>query len=174
MSTILLSRDQREALMREALAEAEIGLAEGEGPIGCVIVRLNHGQPTILARGHNRVQALGRKTAHAEMVAFENAAHQLPDEASHDLLLVSTLEPCVMCLGACMETGISWVVYGLEAPADNGTRRVRPPQSPDTTSPIVSGGVLVAESRALFERFVRGREGTAEAAYAEQLLALTR
>jgi len=160
------------SLMREALEEAERGLSEGEGPIGCVIARRIDGAIKVVARGHNRVRALQRKTAHGEIIAFENAEN-LPLDAK-DIVLVSTLEPCVMCLGACMEVGVSLIVFGLEAPADNGTRRVKPPESPDTTSPRIVGGVLAEESRRLFERFVKGKEGSAEAAYAEQLLALTR
>lgn len=72
-----------------------------------------------------------------------------------------------------MESAVSLILYGLQAPADNGTRRVKPPESPDMSSPRLIGGVLAAESRRLFERYVRGKEGTPEAAYAEQLLGLT-
>jgi hypothetical protein len=72
-----------------------------------------------------------------------------------------------------MESAVSLVIYGLQAPADNGTQRVKPPQSPETSSPRIVGGVLAAESRRLFERYVQGKEGTPEVAYAEQLLALT-
>lgn len=162
------------SLMREALAEAERGLSEGEGPIGCVIAQMtDDGEAKVIARGHNRVRALKRKTAHGEIIAFENAAEVLPLDAEN-IVLVSTLEPCVMCLGACMEVGVSLIVFGLEAPADNGTRRVNAPSSPDTSSPRIVGGVLAEESRRLFERFVEGKEGTPEAGYAEQLLALTR
>jgi tRNA(adenine34) deaminase len=156
--------------MREALREAEIGLYEGEGPIGCVIARVSGASMHVVAKGHNRVGALGRKTAHGEMVAFENASHLLPPDAK-DIVLVSTLEPCVMCLGACMEAGVALILFGMVAPADNGTKRVRPPQSPGTSSPVVVGGILPEESRMLFKRFVELKNGAPEAAYAEQLLA---
>ena len=46
------------------------------------------------------------------------------------IALVSTLEPCVMCLGAAMEVGVTRVLFGLNAPADNGTQQVKPPESP--------------------------------------------
>jgi tRNA(adenine34) deaminase len=157
--------------MREALAEARIGLAEGECPIGCVLAMMDGGAPRIVARGHNRVKALARKTAHAEMVAFENGGMAL--SGASDIVLVSTLEPCVMCSGACFEVGVSLVVFGLHAPADSGTRRVKPPSSPETRVPILVGDVLAADSRSLFLEYVRGREGSREVAYAEQLLSLT-
>ena len=109
-SRIDLTEDQQEMLMREALAEAERGMAEGEAPIGCVLALGSGPDLRVVARGHNRLNALGRKTAHAEMVAFESAGSRdgqppaLPLDAE-DVIMVSTLEPCVMCLGAAMEAG---------------------------------------------------------------------
>ncbi len=179
MSGFPLSPQQKETLVRAALAEAERGMAEGEAPIGAVIARYNGGDPCIVARGHNRLNALRRKTAHAEMVAFENAALDdgagrplLPLDAG-DVILVSSLEPCVMCLGAAMEAGVGHVLYALRAPADNGTERVRPPESPESSAPKVEGGFLAAESRRLFERWLEGKAGTEQAKFVEQLLALT-
>ena len=115
----------------------------------------------------------------AEIVTFENAAADdcagqplLPLDAQ-DVILVSTLEPCVMCLGAAMEAGVSLVLYGLQAPADNGTQRVRPPESPESSAPRITGGILAAESRRLFETWLKGKEGTEQAKFVQQLLALT-
>ncbi len=170
---------QKETLMRAALDEAKRGMAEGEAPIGAVIARYNGGDPRIVARGRNRLNALRRKTAHAEIVAFENAALDdgagqplLPLDAQ-DVILASSLEPCVMCLGAAMEAGVSLVLYGLQAPADNGTRRVRPPESPESSAPRVEGGFLAGESRRLFEQWLEDKRGTEQAKFVEQLLALT-
>lgn len=168
--------------MREALAEARRGVAEGEAPIGCVLARPEQngsGKAVVIARGHNRSNALQRKTAHAEMIAFENAGSDvtgrspaLPLDAD-DAILVSTLEPCVMCLGAAMEAGVRHVLFGLEAPADNGTRRVKPPESPESNNPSIEGGILADESRSLFAEWLQGKEGTEQAKFVEQLLALT-
>ncbi len=168
----LLGPESCESLMREALAEARIGLDEGECPIGCILARMDGRTLRIVARGHNRVKALACKTAHAEMVAFENAEGALPVGAS-DIVLVSTLEPCVMCLGACFEVGVSIVVFGLRAPADSGTRRVKVPSSPETRASVLVGDILAADSRSLFVEYVRGRDGSKEVAYGEQLLSLT-
>ncbi len=176
-----LTQAHKEELMREALAEARRGMDEGEAPIGCVLALGGDVPalgPQIVARGHNRVNALGRKTAHAEMVAFENAGSQggeppaLPLDADN-VVLVSTLEPCVMCLGAAMEGGVRLVLFGLNAPADSGTGRVTPPQSPESSRPEVEGGILAAESRALFEAWLQAHKGTEQAKFVEQLLALT-
>jgi tRNA(adenine34) deaminase len=181
--TVPLRPDEKVRLMREALDEAERGVAEGEAPIGCVIAlpdpEKGDGYARIVARGHNRANALQRANAHAEIVAFEDAGSDgsgrppaLPPDAT-DAILVSSLEPCVMCLGAAMESGVKHVLFGLEAPADNGTKRVRPPESPESADPVIEGGILAQESRALFENWLKGKEGTEQARFVEQLLALT-
>lgn len=178
MSNTLPTHTQQQELMRAALDEAVRGMAEGEAPIGCVLARGTGAALRIVARGHNRVNALARKTAHAEMVAFENAgAHDghppvLPPDAD-DVVLVSTLEPCVMCLGAAMEAGVRTVLFGLRAPADSGTGRVALPESPESHAPQIVGGILAAESRALFEAWLVGRENTEQAKFVTQLLSLT-
>lgn len=176
-----LSHEEKERLMREALAEARKGMGEGEAPIGSVLALPNQSTPGkahIIARGHNRINALQRKIAHAEIVTFESAGGgngmppALPLDAT-DVILVSTLEPCVMCLGAAMEAGVTYVLFGLEAPADNGTKRVKPLESPKSTAPEIEGGIFAEESRQLFEQWLQGKEGTDQAKFVEQLLALT-
>ena len=179
---LFLTDAEKTRLMHEALREAQIGVDEGEAPIGCVIARPDAGDKgtaQIVARGHNRGNALQRKNAHAEIIAFENAGSDnsgrtpaLPLDAD-DVILVSSLEPCVMCLGAAMESGVRYVLFGLEAPADNGTKRVKPPESPESSAPVIEGGILAEESRALFADWLKGKEGTEQAKFVEQLLALT-
>ena len=164
-----LDRTLAERLMREALAAAREALARGEVPIGSVVAR---GDGTVVARGWNRRQGTRDRTAHAEMVAFREAAGRIPDDA-RDVVLVSTLEPCVMCTGAAMEAGVDTIVYGLQAPADSGTTRVRPPESPESQLPRVFGGVLADESRALFLEWLRVSGNPAQRPFVEQLLALT-
>jgi len=157
------------ALMREALEVARTALAAGEAPIGCVLAR---GDGTIVARAHNEQNRTQDKTAHAEIVAFGRAAGRVPRDAK-DLILVSTLEPCVMCTGAAMEAGVDTIVFGLRAPADGGTRRVRPPVSPESQMPRIVGDVLADESRRLLEQFLTTNPAPEQAAYVRQLLGAT-
>ena len=176
---IKLTADQQTYLMQAALDEARLGMKEGEAPVGCVIATGQGSSLKIVARGHNRVNALQRKNAHAEIVAFENAGANNGKPASlpldaQEVILVSTLEPCVMCLGACMEAGVKLVVFGLEAPADNGTQRVKPPESPESTVPEIIGGILAQESKILFEQWLEQNKGTEQAKFVEQLLALVK
>ena len=161
-----MDRALAESLMHEALAAAREGMAAGEAPIGCVIAR---GDGTIVARAFNEMNRTGCKIAHAEIVAFHRAAVCVP-LAARDLILVSTLEPCVMCTGAAMEAAVATIVYGLRAPADSGTGRVAPPQSPESQMPEIIGDVLAAESRALFEEWLARNANSPQAAYVKQLL----
>ena len=158
-----------ERLMREALDAAREGMRAGEAPIGCVIAT---GDGRVIARAYNEMNRTQNKTAHAEIVAFAKAAGRVPVDA-RDLLLVSTLEPCVMCTGAAMEGAVDTIVYALRAPADAGSARVRPPESPESQMPRIVGDLLAAESRALFEEWLAAHGGEPQAAYVEQLLAAT-
>ncbi|MGH7214271.1 MAG: HAD family hydrolase [Tepidisphaeraceae bacterium] len=164
-----LTRATLDSLMHEALSAAEEALNAGEAPIGCALFR---GDGTLLARGHNELNRTGNKTAHAETVTFAKAAGKSSPDC-RDLLLVSTLEPCVMCTGAAMEAAVDAIVYGLRAPADSGTRRVNPPQSPESQMPRIVGNVLAKESRRLFERFLTLSPNPRQAKYVRQLLELS-
>lgn len=157
-----------EKLMAPALAAAEAAMDGGEVPIGAALCR---GDGTVVASGFNRLNATRNKTAHAEMVAFAAVAGTVRLDAP-DLILVSTLEPCVMCLGAAMEAAVDTVIYGLAAPADGGTQRVTPPTSPDTIMPRIVGGVLAERSVALLKRWYAGHTTAEQARYVRQLLEL--
>jgi HAD superfamily hydrolase (TIGR01509 family) len=164
------TQDFLEKLMREALSAAQEGMDDGEVPIGSVLA---HGDGRIIARGYNQLNRAQDKTAHAEMVTFDRARGKYSPDA-RDLILVSTLEPCVMCLGASMEAGIDMIVYGLKAPADSGTGRVAPPQTPDTGMPRIVGDILAARSRALFEQWMKKPGNNPEQVrFVKQLLEIT-
>jgi cytosine deaminase len=93
-------------LLREALAEAKVGLQEGGLPIGSVLA---DSAGRIVARGHNlRVQS-GDPTAHAEVVCIRNAGRR---RDWRQLTLVSTLSPCIMCTGTSLLFRIPRVVIG--------------------------------------------------------------
>ena len=163
------TQDLLDRLMGEAISEARIALDAGEAPIGCVLAR---GDGTIVSRGHNEMVATGIRTAHAELAAFASAGGRIPADA-RDVYLVSTLEPCVMCTGAAMETAVDMIVFGLEAPADSGTARIRPPESPDSGMPRIVGGIRRAECRALFEEWIRTNGNPEQRPYIARLLAET-
>jgi tRNA(adenine34) deaminase len=159
-----------EALMREALRTAREGMEQGELPIGAILAT---GDFRVIARGFNELNRSRNKTSHAEMVTFANAAVK-PSHEAPDLILVSTLEPCVMCLGAAMEAMVDTIIYGLRAPADSGTNRVHPMESPGIRMPRIVGGIFAKECRDLFEQWLAlPARNPQQRAFVEQLLALT-
>ncbi len=139
-------QEQLEAWMRSALEVAKLGPVERELPIGAVVV---DAKGEILSRAFNEVRQRRTPVAHAEIVALE----RLPSHPARrsGLTLVTTLEPCVMCFGACMEAGIDTIVYALEAPANGGPSRCRSIDTPGAVRPRVVKGILRDESRALLE-----------------------
>ncbi len=93
--------------MQAAVAEAELGLAEGGIPIGAVLVI----DGNIVGRGHNQRVQKGSCTLHAEMDCLENAG-RLTAADYRRAVLYSTLSPCDMCSGTVLLYGIPKVVIG--------------------------------------------------------------
>lgn len=94
-------------LLQAAIAEAELGAAEGGIPIGSVLVH----DGAIIGRGHNRRVQRGSAVLHAEMDALERAGRQ-PAAVYRASTLYTTLSPCAMCSGAILLYGIPRVVVG--------------------------------------------------------------
>src|SRR5881394_2684037 len=98
--------DLHRLLLREALAEAKLGLNEGGVPIGSVLADITG---RVIARGHNLRVQTGDPTAHAEVVCIRNAGRR---RDWHQLTLVSTLSPCIMCTGTALLYRIPRVIVG--------------------------------------------------------------
>ena len=94
--------------MDEALALAREAAAEGEVPVGCVIVRGDQ----IVGRGRNRREKDKSALAHAEIEAIDQACRTLGGWRLIGCTLYVTLEPCPMCAGAIVNARIPRVVYG--------------------------------------------------------------
>ena len=94
--------------MALALREAEGALAHGDVPVGAGVL---HGDQ-VLASRHNERALSGDPTAHAELLALRDAAAARGSWRLDDCTLVSTLEPCVMCGGALLQTRLGALVYG--------------------------------------------------------------
>jgi len=98
--------------MREALLEARRAWAEGEVPVGAVVVK----DGVVIGRGYN--QPIGRHdpSAHAEIVAMRAAAEALGNYRLPGCELYVTLEPCVMCSGAMLHARLARIIYGASDP----------------------------------------------------------
>ncbi len=159
----VLTQDRLDTLMEAALAEAEQGLDAGNVPIGAVVARWDG---RVVARGHNEAHEMGTSLAHAELLALQFASVINGGEAE-DLVLVTTLEPCAMCLGAAVEAGIDTVVFALGAPPNGATGKLQP--IPERRMPRIVGGVKGGESRALLERWLAAQPES-EGGYVRDLL----
>ena len=94
--------------MKIALEEAEIAAKDGEMPVGAVIVK----DGEVIATGHNLRNVSHDPTLHAEIVAIRKAAELLEDWRLSDCDLYVTLEPCVMCSGAIINSRMRSVYFG--------------------------------------------------------------
>jgi tRNA(adenine34) deaminase len=94
--------------MEMALEEARAAAAEGEVPVGAVLVR----EGTVLALDHNRREARGDPSAHAEMLALRQAGERTKDWRLVGSTLYVTLEPCAMCAAAIVLSRVGAVVFG--------------------------------------------------------------
>ncbi len=103
-----------EDLMAEALAQARAARDAAEVPVGAVLVS-GHGE--ILCRGRNAPESGHDPTAHAEIVALRQAAGRIGNHRLEGCVMVVTLEPCLMCLGAMVHARLAGVVYGAADPA---------------------------------------------------------
>lgn len=143
-------RKADEAFMAKAIAEARAALAQGEVPIGAVVVCKGR----IIARAHNLTETLTDVTAHAEMQAITAAAALVGGKYLPDCTLYVTVEPCTMCAGAIGWAQIGRVVYG--APDVKRGYRLYAPKAlhPRAT---VTAGVMENECRDLMQDFFRSR-----------------
>ena len=94
--------------MSEALKEAQLASLEDEVPIGCVIVK----DDQIIARAHNQRETTNNPLGHAETLAIKKASEILNDWQLVDCDLYVTIEPCIMCAGAIIQSRIRKVIYG--------------------------------------------------------------
>lgn len=101
--------NKNDILMSEAVKEAEIGKLAGNLPFGSVVVSNNE----IISRGHAEDTQSGCITHHAELLAIERACVILGKEDLSRCILYSTHEPCVMCTGVILNSGILNVVIGV-------------------------------------------------------------
>jgi tRNA(adenine34) deaminase len=98
--------------MAEALAEARKAAAEGEVPIGAVVVH----ESRIVGRGRNARETRRDPTAHAEVLALQEAARALGRWRLTGATVYATLEPCPMCAGALVNARVDRLVYAVPDP----------------------------------------------------------
>jgi tRNA(adenine34) deaminase len=136
------------AYMREALVEAEAAGRAGEVPIGAVLVV----DGVIVSRGRARHRAMRSQLMHAELQALLQGGDPLW-ERYDDAVLVTTLEPCPMCLGATVMADVPHVVFALPDTVAGSRCLVDTIPYIQRHIRTYQGGILEVEAAALFERF---------------------
>lgn len=145
-------------LMQHALEQAKLAFAKGEVPVGAVIAKAGN----IIAAAHNEIEKRSDATAHAEILAIQEASKQIGDWRLSETILCVTLEPCPMCAGAIRFSRVGKVVFGALDPARGGFGSVVDLSTGTKLGPtpeIIQG--IEAESSALLLRdfFKQARQG---------------
>ena len=147
-----------EALMAEALAEAGLARAAGEVPVGALVVA---GNGRILGKGRNAPESLNDPTAHAEVAALRAACQASRNYRLEGSVLVVTLEPCLMCVGALVHARVAGLVYGAPdvraGAVDSCLDALDQPFH--NHRPWSLGGILQEECSALLRGFFERRRG---------------
>ena len=139
-----------EQYMDEALALAREAAAEGEVPVGCVIVRGDR----VVGRGRNRRERSKTALGHGEIEAIADACRNLGGWRLWDCTLYVTLEPCPMCAGAIINARIPRVVYGASDKKCGACGSVCNLFTENFNHhPEVTKGIREAEAKALLQEF---------------------
>lgn len=138
--------------MKEALLQARLAAAEGEIPVGAVVVR----NDKVIATARNRREADQKATAHAELLAIEAACNTLGKWRLSDCELYVTLEPCPMCAGAILNARLGEVVFGAYDPKGGACGSVLNLFSYEFNHhPDCYGGILESECKTLLNEFFK-------------------
>lgn len=160
------------AHLRLAIDEADRAFAEDEVPIGAILVVENEArsEARVLAAEHNRCEARRDPTAHAELLAIQEACRKVGAGRLDRATLFSTIEPCAMCAGAILHARIERVVFGAHDPKfgaagsvvdllTGGDSNIRKFNHRTAVTP----GVLADECRERMQRFFQLKRAAAKA-----------
>lgn len=143
-----------ESFMQKALEAARRAGDAGEVPVGAVLVGP---EGKILGLGHNQVITLSDPTAHAEIVALRQAANNCNNYRLPETILYVTIEPCLMCAGAILQSRVKQLVFGAFDPkggAFGSLYDVAKDHRMNHRIDVISG-VLASESKFLLQGFFR-------------------
>ncbi len=141
--------------MAQALEQARAAQALGEVPVGALLVA----DDQLVAQGHNQPISAHDCTAHAEIVALRAAGQALGNYRLPGLTLYVTLEPCVMCAGAIVQSRVARVVYGAADPKAGAAGSVYDVLSAPRLNHAVAltAGVREDECASVLRAFFRAR-----------------
>ena len=144
-----------EKYIKEAIREAKLAALEDEVPIGCVIVK----NGVIIARAHNQRDKTNNPLGHAETLAIKKASEVLGDWQLVGCDLYVTIEPCLMCAGAIIQSRIDRVVYGapdIKGGAFGSSLNVLDAKNINHRPEII-GGVLADECSQIIKDYFKSK-----------------
>ena len=149
---------EHEHYMREALAEAELALSQGEFPVGVVLVA--DGEILVRASRRNSQAASRNEIDHAEINGLRILLRDYPQVEPSRVWVYSTMEPCLMCYSTLLLSGIRHIIWAYEDVMGGGTNLALQQLNPLYQAMQVQlvGGVLRQESLALFQQFFQGHD----------------
>ena len=147
-----------EDIMRLALKQAQKAEARGDVPVGAVLLSA---QGEILARSCNSPLFAHDPTAHAEILALREGARKIRNYRLEGTILVATLEPCLMCLGALVHARVAGVVFGAPDPKAGAVVSRLDGANLDFLNHRfwVQGEVLAEECGGILKSFFQARRG---------------
>lgn len=143
-----------EIYMKKALELAQIAAAQGEVPVGAVVVKRSTGE--IIGRGFNRREYGGSPLTHAEIIAIDQASRRQDGWRLIDCELYVTLEPCPMCAGAMINSRIHRVIFGAyDEKAGSCGSVINLFELAYNHRPELVGGVMEKECSAILSEFFK-------------------
>jgi len=141
--------------MTRAMSLAQQAAAQGEVPVGAVVVR----DGDMVGEGWNRNIALNDPSAHAEIVALRDAGKKLKNHRLPGCVLYVTLEPCAMCVGAMVHARLDRVVFGALDPKTGALGGAYSLPAAHSHNHVLEyqGGLMADEASELLRAFFRAR-----------------
>jgi tRNA(adenine34) deaminase len=155
MSNGAVSADEK--FMRLALELAAQAAASREVPVGALVVAGDD----IVASAFNLRESKPSALAHAELIALEKACEKLGRWRLTGCTLYVTLEPCMMCAGAIVNSRVDRVVYGAADPKAGAVQSLYQVLTDERLNhrPLVTGGILAVECGRVLSDFFKSRRG---------------
>ncbi len=142
--------------MEEALKEAKIAYTKGDVPVGAIIVYDNK----IIARNHNRKEINKNAIDHAEILVIKEACEYFENWHLEECTLYVTLEPCLMCAGAIIQSRIKKLVYATSSPKFGYIESLNKLDNEKNNHiPIIETGVCKKEASTLLKKFFKDKRG---------------
>lgn len=137
--------------MLVAIKEAQKAAKKKDVPVGAVIVK----NKKIIAKAHNQKQSKKNAILHAELIAISKACKKNKNWHLDDCILYVTLEPCLMCLGAIVQSRIKKVVYATSSPKFGCIEILK--NSKSNHIPIIDSGICRKECSAILKSFFKNK-----------------